>query len=198
MAEEKKGKKEDSSSEAQRAKEEPKIEAGFGLGGIFEGLGSLINVLGDLVEKGEELSKTGEFEIGGLKGKKGKATFGFTVRTLGKEVPLGKRVSISPFGNIHRTPEGKTVVEEEREPETDIFDEKDHVLIVAEMPGVEEGDIKLDLKEDILDISAARGDRKYHKEVLLPASPAGGPSKVKAETLSSTYKNGVLEVKIQK
>ncbi|MEI7750838.1 MAG: Hsp20/alpha crystallin family protein [Candidatus Omnitrophota bacterium] len=47
------------------------------------------------------------------------------------------------------------------------------------------------MKEDILDISARSGDRKYHKEVLLPV-------KVKAETLTSNYKNGMLEIKIKK
>ncbi|MFA4844531.1 MAG: archaeal heat shock protein Hsp20 [Candidatus Margulisiibacteriota bacterium] len=175
MAKEKKGKK-----------EEPKVEAGFNLGGIFEGLGSLLDVVGKLAEKGEELKKTGAIDIEGLGGKKGKMMYGFTINTMAKGGP-----KVSSFGNIHRTPEGKTVVEEEREPEVDIFDEKDHVLLVVEMPGIEETDIKLDLKEDILDISAAKGDRKYHKEVLLP-------SKVKAETMASTYKNGVLEIKIQK
>jgi len=56
------------------------------------------------------------------------------------------------------------------------------------MPGVRQEDIKLDLKEDILDISVQSGDRKYHKEVLLPV-------KALSENLSSFYKNGILEVK---
>jgi len=47
------------------------------------------------------------------------------------------------------------------------------------------------LKEDILDISAQNKDRKYHKEVLLPA-------KIKAETLRSSYKNGILKIKMKK
>ena len=59
------------------------------------------------------------------------------------------------------------------------------------MPGVRQEDIKLDLKEDILDISVQSDDRKYHKEILLPV-------KVKAENLTSFYKNGILEVKIKK
>jgi HSP20 family protein len=59
------------------------------------------------------------------------------------------------------------------------------------MPGVNEEDIKVVLRDDILDISAQSGDRKYHKEVLLP-------TKVKAETISSSYKNGILEVRIKK
>lgn len=163
-----------------------KKEESFGLGGLFEGLSSLIDVVGKLAEKGEELKKTGEIDIEGITGKKGKMLYGFSINTLAKGGPR-----VSSFGNVKRTKEGKTVVEEEREPEADIFDENDHVLIIVEMPGVEEENIKLDLKEDILDISAARGDRKYHKEVLLPA-------KVKSETLTSTYRNGVLEIKIQK
>ena len=59
------------------------------------------------------------------------------------------------------------------------------------MPGVKEADIKLDLKEDILDISAQTGDRKYHKEILLP-------SKVQTNTLVSSYANGILEIKVKK
>jgi HSP20 family protein len=74
---------------------------------------------------------------------------------------------------------------------TDVFDEKEEVRIYAEMPGVNEEDIKFDLKGDILDISAQSGERKYHKEILLPVQ-------VKKEALSYTYKNGVLEVRIKK
>ena len=81
--------------------------------------------------------------------------------------------------------------EEEREPIIDVFDETEEIKVYAEMPGVSKEDIKLDLKEDILDISARNGDRKYHKEVLLP-------TKLKAENMTSSYTNGMLEVKIKK
>jgi HSP20 family protein len=103
---------------------------------------------------------------------------------------VGGKPVVESFGNVKKTPEGPKV-EEEREPITDVFDEKDEVRIYAEMPGVNEADIKLDLKEDILDISAQTGDRKYHKEILLPA-------KVQAGTLTSSYNNGILEIKVKK
>ena len=106
-----------------------------------------------------------------------------------KTIAGGKRV-VEPFGNIKKTPQGPKV-EEEREPITDIFDETDEVRVYAEMPGVNEADIKLDLKGDILDIRAGTGDRKYHKEILLPA-------KVVAEVPLPSYKNGVLEVRLKK
>jgi len=114
-----------------------------------------------------------------------KGVFGFSIKTA-----VGGKPIVEPFGNIKRTPKGPRV-DEEREPITDVFDEKEEVRVYAEMPGVRQEDIKLDLKEDILDISVQSGDRKYHKEILLPA-------KVKAENLTSSYKNGILEIKIKK
>jgi len=83
------------------------------------------------------------------------------------------------------------VVAEVREPIVDIFDEEDLVLVLAELPGVEEGDIHLEVKDDILNLTAEGKDRKYSKEVLLP-------SVVDADTMESTYKNGVLEIKLIK
>jgi HSP20 family protein len=47
------------------------------------------------------------------------------------------------------------------------------------------------VKEDILELKAEARDRKYSKEVLLP-SPVG------ADSLKSSYKNGVLEIKLKK
>lgn len=163
------------------------IDFGIGelsLGGLFKGIEKLIDLAAELKEAGGEVKKEGEIDLGHLKeGMKG--VFGFSIKTA-----VGGEPIVEPFGNIKKTPKGPTV-EEEREPITDVFDEKEEVRVYAEMPGVNEEDIKLDLKEDILDISAQSGDRKYHKEVLLPA-------KVKAETLTSSYKNGILEIKMKK
>ena len=66
----------------------------------------------------------------------------------------------------------------------DVFDEADHVLVVAEMPGIGEEDVQVELKDDILTISAERGDQKYRKEVLLPAA-------FPAESMSRTCRNGI-------
>jgi len=155
--------------------------AEFGLGGIFKGLGDFIEVLGDLVEEGEELRREGEIKIG----KETKGVYGFTVKT-----GIAGEPTVSSFGNIKRTPKGP-VVEEEREPIVDVFDEEKEVLILAEIPGVSEEKIKTQIKGDILTIEAKDSDRKYYKEVVLPKN--SDPS-----TLKSKYKNGVLEIKIEK
>jgi HSP20 family protein len=158
-----------------------------GLGGILKGLGSLVEKLGDLAETGEEFSRTGELK--GKDGKEVKGIYGFTVKVgLGDD----NKPRVEPFGNIRKDREsGRTVVQEIREPAIDIFEEDDHILVVAEMPGVALGDVKITVEDDLLTISAERGDKKYRKEVLLPASTTREKTEV-------TSNNGVIEIKCSK
>jgi HSP20 family protein len=160
------------------------VGSGFvGLGGVLGGLGTILERLGELAERGEELRKTGELRDaeGQLKG-----VYGFNVK-----VGLGDDggVKIEPFGNLRRDNQtGQAVVDEVREPLVDLFDEQDHVLVVAEMPGVGENEVQLELQDDILTISAEHGDKKYRREVLLP--------EVFAESqMSRRCHNGILEVR---
>lgn len=168
----------------EKKKKEEEIGFDFGIDGLFRGIEKLIDLAQELKEAGGEIKKEGEIDLSHLK-KGMKGVYGFSIKTA-----LGGKPIVETFGNIKKTPKGPKV-EEEREPITDVFDEKDEIRVYAEMPGVSQEDIKLDLKEDILDISVQSGERKYHKEVLLPA-------KVKPETLQSSYKNGILEIKIKK
>ena len=156
----------------------------LGLGGLFKGIENLVDLAAKLKESGGEINKEGEIDLSNLK-KGMKGVFGFSVKTA-----VGGKPVVESFGNVRKTPQGPAV-EEEREPITDVFDEDKEIRIYAEMPGVNQEDIKLDLKEDILDISAQTGDRKYHKEILLPA-------KVQADAMISSYNNGILEIKVKK
>ena len=161
-------------------------EGGFdlGLGGIFKGLGDFIEKLTDLEEK-KEFKKTGE--IKGLN-KNLSGLFGISIKVGGLG---GDKIKVEPFGNIHKDTKGEVSVDEVREPLVDIFEESDHTLVVAEMPGVEEKDIHIDLKDDILQISSETEQKNYHKEVLLKES-------FSRDKMTHTYKNGVLEVKLVK
>jgi len=49
-------------------------------------------------------------------------------------------------------------------------------------------DVHITVEDDLLTISAARGEKKYRKEVLLPASSA-------QEKTQLTCNNGVVEIK---
>jgi HSP20 family protein len=155
------------------------------LGGLFKGIEKLIDLAADLKEAGGEIKKEGEIDLSHLKeGMKG--VFGFSIKTA-----AGGKSIVEPFGNIKKTPEGTVEVKEEREPLTDVFDEKDEILVISEIPGVEEEGISVALKGDILEISAVSKNRTYRKEVLLPVE-------ADQENLSYSYKNGILEVRIKK
>ncbi len=167
-----------------KSKEKSKSDSSdSGLGGIFGGLADLIEKLGDLAETGKQLSGSGEFEPGGKKEFKG--VYGFNVR-----VGLGdKKVKVEPFGNIKRDQKsGETFVQEVREPLVDIFEEEDHTLIVAEMPGISASDVKLSIHDDVLTIRAQRGDKRYLKEALLPKAYL-------IENIKISCNNGMLELK---
>ncbi|MBI5114939.1 Hsp20/alpha crystallin family protein [Candidatus Poribacteria bacterium] len=158
-----------------------------GMGGLFKGLSDLLEKLGDLADKGQELQKTGEFRKAvGANDIKG--VYGFSVKVgLG-----GEGVKVEPFGNIHKDEaSGETIVQEVREPIVDVFEEKTHVLVVAEMPGIGTDNLQLDLKDDILTISANREDRKYRKEVLLPGT-------FTRDKMTVACHNGVVEIRLRK
>jgi len=151
-----------------------------GLGGIFKGLTELIETLGELAEKGEELSRRGEGVEKEIKG-----VYGFSVK-----VGLGDTgIEVKPFGNIHKDETtGESVVEGVREPLVDVFEEEDHTLIVAEMPGIGAEDVHLEVRDDVLILDAQKGDKKYQKEILLPAS-------FPREKMQVSCNNGVLEIR---
>lgn len=111
--------------------------------------------------------------------------YGFSM-SLG---PDGKPV-IREFGNVQSSRFGPQL-REEREPLVDIIEEDEYVVVVAEIPGVEKDDINLNTTEDHLTISVDTPNRKYSKELALPA-------RVDHKSARASYKHGVLEVRLRK
>jgi HSP20 family molecular chaperone IbpA len=79
---------------------------------------------------------------------------------------------------------------EETEKMLDIFDEKDHLTVITEFPGVKEEDIEVKVESDILTISADSQDSEYQREVPL--------FYVVEEDIKMKYNNGILEVRLKK
>lgn len=156
-----------------------------GIEGILTGLSSLLGTLGELAEKGEELKRSGGFKTSN--GKDVSFHYGVSVRTA----EGGRQVRVEPFGNMKTGAEAKeSPVKEVREPLTDVFEEDDHVLVVVEMPGVDQKDAHFELAGDVLTINAAREPKRYHKEVLLPADGLT----LDASTIRCN--NGVFELRL--
>ena len=115
----------------------------------------------------------------------GPFVYGYSVK-IG---PDGKP-QIREFGNVKPSRFGPKV-KEEREPLVDIIETDSEVHVVAELPGVEKSDIKLHGTGSTLTISVDIPQRRYYKEVELPAI-------VSVKEAKTQYKNGVLEVTLRK
>jgi len=153
----------------------------MGLGGLFKGIEKLVDLAAKLETSGS-INREGEFNLDSLK-KGMNGVYGFTIKSA-----IGGAPKVETFGNIIKTPQGPKV-NEEREPITDVFDENDEVVIIAEMPGIEESDIIIDFKDDILEISTK--SRKKRKELLLPITSDN-------QVIKNKYTNGILEIRIKK
>ena len=119
----------------------------------------------------------------------GPFVYGYSV-TVG---PDGKP-KVREFGNFKaETRMGKPYIDvkEKREPLADVMTTDDEVRVIVELPGVEKKDIKLSGTEEKLTISVDTPERKYFKEVELPA-------KIDSQKATSTYKNGVLDITVPK
>ncbi len=96
--------------------------------------------------------------------------------------PDGK-AKMEEFGNVK--PEEKKI-EKEREPLIDVIDKGKTITVLAELPGVEEKLIKVNIKGKDLTISVPK---KFRKNLKLKAN---------AKLVKKHYKNGVLELTLEK
>ena len=107
--------------------------------------------------------------------------YGYTM-TVGSD---GKPV-VKEYGNVKP---GLLPTSDTREPVVDtIVDEKEKVVkLIAEMPGVEKTDVKIVVENNIVDLSAEHGEKKYHVKVPVQ-------HKVDENSAKASYKNGVLQI----
>jgi HSP20 family protein len=122
----------------------------------------------------------------------GSTTREFGPFVYGYSVKIGPdgKPEINQFGNLKPSRRGPQV-KEEREPLVDIIETDGEVHVVAELPGVDKKDIELHGTEETLTISVDIPQRRYYKEVRLPA-------KVRVNEAKTGYKNGVLEITFPK
>ncbi len=93
---------------------------------------------------------------------------------------------VKEYGNVQT---GRLQSFDTREPIVDtIVDQKEKVVkLIAEMPGVEETDVKIIVKDKIVDLFAERDGKKYRVKVPLQ-------HKVDESSAKTCYKNGILQL----
>ena len=79
----------------------------------------------------------------------------------------------------------------EQKPLIDIFQENNTVTIVAEIVGFNRETLKINVKDQKITLSAKSKDRRYYKSLNLPTA-------VIPNAMHTKFKNGVLEIKLQK
>jgi HSP20 family molecular chaperone IbpA len=117
---------------------------------------------------------------------------GFTIRgRFGTEMPMQPLEPIEPIRPSTRRPLpekpfelSKAALKEMREPLVDIFEEEGQLRVYVELPGVEKENIKLNFGKDCVEVKA----RNFYKTIQLPYGNA------QMNTVSTEYKNGVLEI----
>jgi HSP20 family protein len=148
----------------------------------------IFNYIDDLIRQMEEEFREleREFERSFREGKQiGPYVYGFRI-TIG---PDGKPI-VEEFGNVRRG-KGRPLITEEREPLVDVIERDNEIRVVAEIPGVEKENIKVRVVNNKLIIEAKSDERKYYREVDLPAE-------VDEKSAKASYKNGVLDVVLKK
>jgi len=113
--------------------------------------------------------------------------YGFSVTQRPGEEPAFREFGNVPPDREMEQPEAHAVHIGERKPLIDVLETEDNVHVIAEMPGIEKKDIRLDATESVVDLHASHGERKYSEHIDLPV-------KVDPDSAEATYKNGVLEV----
>lgn len=113
--------------------------------------------------------------------------YGWTFK-LGSD---GKPV-FQEFGNIPQTP---PYTPEElpgsREPLIDVQETEKQITVIAEIPGVSKEDVDLEITTDNLTIKVDNENRKYYKEISLPAE-------IDTNSGQAKFNNGVLSITLQK
>jgi len=79
----------------------------------------------------------------------------------------------------------------EPKPLIDIFQEKNWITVVAEIAGFNRETLKINVKDQKITLSAKAKNRRYYKSLNLPKV-------VVPNAVHTTYKNGVLEIKLRK
>ena len=143
-------------------------------------------------------------------------------KKTGALVPRGASTEISPWGDVDRMfedflgrrpwpfwpePWRPTAAMKITTPAVDLYEEKDDIVVKAELPGMEKDNIEVNLSGHRLTI---KGERKQEEEVkkegYYRAERSYGsflrtlelPSEVQTDKAKAAFKNGILEIRLPK
>jgi len=159
--------------------------------GLLNGLWEFLKGIEELQNKGLEKSNQEEFST--PSGGRGIFDYNIKVGSLKKD-----NLSIRPLKGKGKTINLDNVEKEslmdsvEKDALIDVFDKGNHILIVVELPYIQEKDLNFKVIKNVLKINAKTSKGSIEKEIKIPKG-----SKVdKIEKVS--MKNNILEIKLKK
>jgi HSP20 family protein len=119
----------------------------------------------------------------------GQSSFGEEQSVYGVSVQMGQdgKPLIKEFGNMKRAEPVERDRETSDEPLTDVIEEKDRMRVIVGLPGVQMGDISVCAEKSWLDITVDTEHKKFSRRIEMPCP-------VRSDSAIAAYKNGVLEV----
>lgn len=108
----------------------------------------------------------------------------------------------TPFSGLRRK-----IDPEKWTPKVDVYDDKDNIILKAELPGIDKKDIDVDVDDGVLTIKGSRSSEEtVEKEKYFRQERCYGtfersftlPDDTNPELISADYKDGVLKVTIVK
>jgi HSP20 family molecular chaperone IbpA len=79
----------------------------------------------------------------------------------------------------------------ERQSPIDVFEEENYLVVLTELPGIDEKDVKVKADENSVTITAENTANKYSKTVRLP-------TRINKDTTDLTYRNNILQLRLKK
>jgi HSP20 family protein len=146
------------------------------IGGIVGAVQGLVDRLTAVARAGAAV-KERTFSVGG---DQARMVFGYTLR-MGSD-----GVSAEPFGDV--LPQNAKSAPAAPQPIVDIYQDGDWVIVIAELPGADPGDVVCHAETTTLLIEA-EGGRRYRKDLVLPVP-------VRPDSLTRSLRNGILEVRL--
>lgn len=151
-----------------------------GLGGIFKGLGSLVDLVQELQKKAEQVDGGTERTFTTRDGLSG--VIGVNIRTN-----LSGEPRVETFGNVVRGQHGPAV-DTVREPMVDLIEEADALVIIAELPGADPASVTVKMDGQTLQIEASGANGRRYAKTMAIERP------VRALAEKHRYQNGILEI----
>jgi HSP20 family protein len=110
----------------------------------------------------------------------------------------GFSIKISPDGkprireiNSMPSPYDEDDIVDDEEPLVDVIEEGKKIIVLVALPGIDKNDIDVRVTENCLTFNIDTDDYEWYDELDLP-------TKVKPKSAYATYRNGVLEVRLEK